>query len=73
MKRMTIAKLLFWVLVFYYLIYNWIFGWNHKPLTPAEVKCDDIFRIGLYVCMYFYISPIFEWLEKRVAEDKTID
>lgn len=72
MKRMTLAKMLFVLIVIYFLIYNTIFGWNDKPLSEAEKICDRITNIALFISFYFYISPIVEWIEKRVNEDETI-
>lgn len=72
MKRMQFAKILFLCLIVYYVIYNYIFGWNKTPESGAEKICDRIFGIGAYFSLYFYISPIIEWVEKRVNEDDTI-
>jgi hypothetical protein len=73
MKRQGASKLIFWITLLFYLIYNTIFGWNKTPISNIEIKCDDITKILLYVSAALYIAPIMDYIEKKINEDDDID
>lgn len=70
MKKIKVAKMLFMIVLSFWIGETWWFGWNDKPINDYEKKCDEIVQFGWGICLCLYFSPIFKWVEKRISEDE---
>lgn len=51
-----------------FVIQNFYFGWNEKPMSEAEETVDLITRLVLYIGFIIYIIPVFKLYELFVKE-----
>lgn len=56
-------RLLAKLILIYFIIYNYYFGWNLHAITDAEKVCDEIFKISLGVFMGFFINLVVRFIE----------
>ena len=56
MKNLKSSRLIFFLTLIFYVLQNTYFGWNKIPMSEAELNCDHIVKIGLFISAGFYIS-----------------
>lgn len=71
MRKIEIAKMLFWIVIVFWVAETWWFGWNDKPINEYEKMCDCIVQFGLGLSVFLYFSTIFRWIEKKISEDES--
>jgi hypothetical protein len=68
MKNIKIGGTLCFIGAIIFVIENFYFGWNMKPLSDAERYADIIVKIFIYLGIYIYMAPVFKLYEEAVEK-----
>jgi len=66
MKKIKIAGNLIVIWFLHFLIYNTYYGWNLEPLTDMEKMWDTVSSVFLYICFFFYMTPLLKLYEDAI-------
>lgn len=68
MKRIKTAKALIIFSLFFWIIYNTVFGWNMHPESELEKTFDLIYTFIWKIAFVIYLSPLLDLYEKKVKK-----
>lgn len=70
MKNIKIGTLLLRIGLVMYILGNFYFGWNEKPMSDLELYVDNTVKFCIYVGITFYLMPIWSIYENYVKKHK---
>jgi hypothetical protein len=68
MKRLKVARYMFWGLLIFFVTYNTYYGWNTQPINETEAALDSIFKLWFYVHLIIYFLPLLDLYENAVKK-----
>ncbi|MFD1292646.1 hypothetical protein ACFQ5N_02250 [Lutibacter holmesii] len=68
MKKINFAIKLGGILIVYWIVYNTYFGWNMYPETEMELNFDNVFKYGMYFCVWVYFLPLWDAYQKFIKD-----
>jgi len=51
------------LMIVYFVIYNFWFGWNAKPMSESEMFCDKLFVIAVWISIGWLIAVVIDFIK----------
>ena len=62
-KQVGWIRVWFKLLLLFWIIYNFIYGWNNTPINETERVLDTIFAIGVYLGFGAIVGILLTFIE----------
>jgi hypothetical protein len=70
MKELIIGTRLIQIASVFFIMQNFYFGWNEKPMSELENYADNIVIFLFYIGLGFYLLPLIKQYEIAVKENE---